>query len=132
MSNRIRALVGSSRAYASPARLARMLRRVGFQPNDASAAYLEFAGDEATAWDSGQSTVEGAATGASAGAVVGGVLGWLAGIGSLGVLGTDALIAIGPVLASGAGAGLVGAVGGLLGGLIGLRSRSRKGQSSWR
>ena len=87
MSDRIKALVGFGRVHASLARSVGMLRRVGFQPTDASAADDEVAGDEAITRDSSQSTAEGAATGASAGAVVGGVLGWLAGIGSLGRFG---------------------------------------------
>ncbi len=126
MSDRIKALVGFGRVHASLARSVGMLRRVGFQPTDASAADDEVAGDEAITRDSSQSTAEGAATGASAGAVVGGVLGWLAGIGSLGGLGTEALIAVGPILASGAGAGVAGALGGLLGGLVGLGIHKRQ------
>jgi hypothetical protein len=129
MSDRMKALVGFGPGHAGPARPARMLRRVGFQPTDDWAACAEVAGDEAIARDSRQSAAEGAATGASAGAVVGAVLGWLAGIGTLGVLGTDAVIAVGPILAAGAGAGVAGALGGLLGGLVGLGMHKRQGAS---
>lgn len=127
MSDRIKSLVGFGPAHASLARSVRTLRRGGFQPSGASAAHVEVAGDEAIARSSAQSTAAGAATGASAGAVVGAVLGWLAGIGSLGVLGTDAFLAAGPIIAAGVGAGLAGAVGGLLGGLVGLGMHKRHG-----
>lgn len=127
MSDRIKALVGFGHARASVARPVSMLRRVGLKPTDTSAVHAKVVGDHAITRDSSQSTAEGAATAASAGAVVGGVLGWMAGIGSLGVLGTDAFIVMGPILASGAGAGVAGAVGGLLGGLVGLGIHKRYG-----
>jgi hypothetical protein len=67
-----------------------------------------------------EATPEGAAPGATTGAVVGGVLGWLADVGSLAIPGMGPLVAAGPIVAANAGAGAVGMVGGVAGGLLGL------------
>jgi hypothetical protein len=63
---------------------------------------------------------EGLAAGASSGAVIGGALGWLTGVGLLAIPGLGPFIAAGPILATLAGIGVGGAVGGFSGGLIGL------------
>src|SRR5487761_607602 len=63
---------------------------------------------------------EGATAGASTGAVIGGTLGLLAGIGALAIPGVGPLIAAGPILATLAGIGVGGAVGGFAGALIGM------------
>ncbi|MDZ4784759.1 MAG: DUF3341 domain-containing protein, partial [bacterium] len=63
---------------------------------------------------------EGAATGTLSGATIGGVLGLLAGIGTLAIPGVGPLIAAGPIMATLAGVGVGGALGGLTGALIGL------------
>ena len=54
------------------------------------------------------------------GAVLGGALGLLAGIGALAIPGVGPLIAAGPIMATLAGLGVGGAVGGVTGALIGL------------
>lgn len=63
---------------------------------------------------------EGATAGAATGALAGGILGWLVGAGALVIPGLGPFIAAGPIMAAIAGAGLVGTVGGVAGGLIGL------------
>ncbi len=63
---------------------------------------------------------EGAATGASSGILGGGILGWLAGAGALAIPGIGPFVAVGPIMAAIAGAGIGGTIGGIAGGLIGL------------
>jgi len=63
---------------------------------------------------------EGLAAGASSGALIGGAFGWLTGVGLLAIPGLGPFIAAGPILATLAGIGVGGAVGGFSGGLIGL------------
>jgi len=63
---------------------------------------------------------EGLAAGATSGAVIGGTFGWLTGVGALAIPGLGPFIAAGPILATLAGIGVGGAVGGFSGGLIGL------------
>src|SRR4029077_11502518 len=58
---------------------------------------------------------EGTTTGAVAGGTLGGALGLLAGIGALAIPGVGPFIAAGPIMAALAGAGVGGAVGGLVG-----------------
>jgi hypothetical protein len=65
---------------------------------------------------------KGAATGAGTGAVVGSVVGWLLGIGAVAVPGLGLFTAFSPVLAALAGLCVGGAVGGVTGALIGMRS----------
>src|SRR4029078_10630490 len=62
---------------------------------------------------------EGATAGAGSGAVIGGTLAWLASVGALAIPGVGPLIAAGPIVAALAGAGAVGALGGITGALIG-------------
>ena len=63
---------------------------------------------------------EGLSVGASSGALIGGAFGWLTGVGALAIPGLGPFIAAGPILATLAGVGVGGAVGGFSGGLIGL------------
>jgi hypothetical protein len=63
---------------------------------------------------------EGLAAGASSGALIGGAFGWLTGVGALAIPGLGPFIAAGPILATLAGIGVGGAVGGFSGALIGL------------
>ena len=96
------------------------LKLRGFRSADISAllasndATRDFAHEKAT------KAPEGATTGVVSGAVVGGALGWLVGIGSLAIPGIGPFVAAGPILASLAGAGLGGTVGGIAGALIGF------------
>ena len=63
---------------------------------------------------------EGAATGAGSGAVIGGALGWLAATGALSFPTLGPLIVAGPIIATLAGIGVGGTLGGVSGALVGL------------
>ncbi len=63
---------------------------------------------------------EGAAAGAGTGAVVGGALGWLASVGTLIIPGVGPLIAIGPIAGILGGAVIGAGFGGIAGALIGM------------
>src|ERR1700748_1379370 len=65
-------------------------------------------------------TSEGAAAGACVGSVVGGALGLLMGLGALALPGVGPLIAAGPIVASLAGLGVGGAMGGFVGALVSM------------
>lgn len=109
--------------YREPASLSvglETLRAAGFRSTDISVLIPENAGNKDFVHQKDTKAPEGATTGATTGAVVGGVLGWLAGIGALAIPGIGPLIAAGPIVALLAGAGAVGAAGGVVGSLIGL------------
>jgi hypothetical protein len=65
-------------------------------------------------------TEEGAAAGAGTGAIVGGALGWLASIGTLILPGIGPLVALGPIAGILGGAAIGAGVGGIAGSLIGM------------
>lgn len=96
------------------------LKLRGFRQEDISVLLPNAEGSKNFAHEKGTKAPEGATTGAASGLVVGGTLGWLAGIGMLAIPGIGPFIAAGPLLASLAGAGIGGTVGGLGGALIGF------------
>ncbi len=96
------------------------LRKAGFRNTDVSILFPENVGTKDFAHEKNTKSPEGAAAGAGTGAIIGGVLGWLAGIGSLAIPGIGPFIAAGPIVSLLAGRGVVGAVGGIAGALIGL------------
>ena len=96
------------------------LRQANFRNTDISALFPDNAGTKDFAHEKNTKAPEGSVTGATSGAVVGGVLGWLAGIGALAIPGVGPLIAAGPIMGMLAGAGAVGAVGGVVGALVGM------------
>lgn len=96
------------------------LQTEGFRATDISILVPQNIGSKDLAHERATKAPEGAATGAGSGAVIGGTLGWLASIGALAVPGIGPLIAAGPIVAALAGAGAVGAIGGITGALIGL------------
>lgn len=96
------------------------LRSAGFRNTDVSVLLPENAGNKDFVHQKETKAPEGATAGATTGAVVGGVLGWLAGIGALAIPGIGPLIVAGPIVALLAGAGAVGAAGGIVGSLVGL------------
>ena len=97
-----------------------MLRTAGFTQSDISVLFSSTEEGKEFFHENSTKSPEGAATGALSGATFGGIVGWLAGIGTLAIPGVGPLIAAGPILATLAGVGLGGAVGGLTGALIGL------------
>jgi len=96
------------------------LKDDGFRNSDIS-VLLQSAKDTTDfAHEKNTKAPEGITTGATAGILAGGALGWLAGMGALTIPGIGPFLAAGPIMASVAGAGLVGTLGGIAGGLIGL------------
>src|SRR5262245_49423719 len=91
------------------------LRNAGFRNTDISVLFPENVGTKDFAHQEGTNAPEGVATGAPTGAVIGGTLGWLAGIGAIAIPGLGPFIAAGPIMATLAGAGVGGAIGGIAG-----------------
>ena len=96
------------------------LKNAGFRNTDISVLFPENAGSKDFAHEKDTKAPEGAVVGGGSGAVVGGVLGWIAGIGALAIPGVGPLIAAGPIVASLAGVGVGGAIGGIGGALVGM------------
>lgn len=96
------------------------LRTDGFRSTDISVLFSSSLSTKEFAHENTTKAPEGAATGAVSGATIGGVLGWLAGIGSLAIPGVGPFIAAGPIMASLAGIGVGGTIGGLTGAFVGL------------
>ncbi len=96
------------------------LIKSGFQASDISALVPENLGAKAIGTEKATKAPEGATTGATSGAVLGGGLGLLIGIGALAIPGLGPFIAAGPIMATLAGMGVGGTVGGLTGALVGL------------
>lgn len=96
------------------------LKAAGFSNDDISVLFPKNEGTKDFAHEKSTKAPEGASTGAGTGALLGGGLGWLAGIGALAIPGVGPFIAVGPIMAALAGAGVGGAVGGLTGALVGM------------
>src|SRR5260221_2938337 len=96
------------------------LKGVGFRDTDISVLLQENPGTKDLATKKATKAPEGAATGAGSGAVVGGALGWLAGTGAIAFPGLGPFLAAGPIVATLAGIGVGGTLGGLAGVFWGL------------
>jgi hypothetical protein len=96
------------------------LRSAGFRSADVSVLFSENQGNKDLAHEKSTKAPEGAATGAAAGGLTGVALGWLTGIGALTIPGLAPLVIAGPIVAALAGAGAIGAVGGIIGALAGM------------
>ncbi|MGZ3768607.1 MAG: quinol:electron acceptor oxidoreductase subunit ActD [Bdellovibrio sp.] len=93
----------------------------GFRPEDVSVLMPDLGETKTFAYEKGTKLPEGASIGGGAGAILGGALGWLVGIGAITATPVfGPLIAAGPIMSALAGLGVVGAVGGIAGALIGL------------
>lgn len=95
-------------------------KRAGFRNADISVLFAENAGTKDFAHEKHTKAPEGAVAGATSGAIIGGALGWLVGIGALMIPGIGPFVAAGPIVALLSGVGVVGAIGGITGGLIGV------------
>ena len=84
----------------------------GFRNEDISVMLQDNVGTKDFAHEKNTKAPEGTATGAATGATVGGTLGLLAGIGALAIPGLGPFIAAGPIMATLAGIGSGGLVGG--------------------
>ena len=104
--------------YIEP--LDRPLARAGFRDTDISVLLEENPGTKDLATEKTTKAPEGAATGAGSGAILGGALAWVAATGALGVPGLGRFVIAGPVVATLAGIGIGGTLGGLAGALLGL------------
>src|SRR6202142_2880173 len=120
MSDKKTAVFGIYSTLSSADHATDTLVRSGFSPSDISALLPENLGSRQIGTAKATKAPEGAATGAGSGAVLGGALGLLAGIGALAIPGVGPLIAAGPIMATLAGIGVGGAVGGFTGALIGM------------
>src|SRR5215468_7311648 len=96
------------------------LRRAGFRNTDISVLFPENQGTKDFAHEKNTKAPEGVTGGVVAGGITGGVLGLLTGIGALVIPGLGPLVAAGPIVAALAGAGAVGTLGGIVGGLVGM------------
>jgi hypothetical protein len=92
----------------------------GFSSSDISVLLPENMGKRAIGTEKATKAPEGATAGGTTGAVLGGTLGLLAGIGALAIPGVGPLIAAGPIMATLAGLGVGGAIGGITGALVGM------------
>ena len=98
----------------------RALEGAGFRDTDISVLLQENPGTKDLATEKTTKAPEGAATGAGSGAIIGGALGWLAATGALAVPTLGPLVIAGPLVATLAGMGVGGMLGGLTGALVGL------------
>jgi hypothetical protein len=96
------------------------LKDVGFRDTDISVLLQENPGTRDLVTQKATKAPEGAATGAGSGAIIGGALGWLAATGALAVPTLGPLVIAGPLVATLAGMGVGGMLGGLTGALVGL------------
>src|SRR3984893_17384129 len=97
-----------------------VLKQEGFRDTDVSVLLQENPGTKDLATEKATKAPEGAATGAGLGAIIGGALGWLAGTGALAIPGLGPFLVAGPIVATLAGIGAGGTLGGLAGALIGV------------
>ncbi len=114
------AVFGIFPTYSSVELAVDELRDSGFRNVDISVLLPENIGSKDFADEKGTKAPEGVTAGASAGAVLGGALGWLVEVGALAIPGLGPFIAAGPILATLAGVGVGGTVGGLAGALGGM------------
>jgi len=97
-----------------------VLKGEGFRDTDISVLLQENPGTKDLATEKTTKAPEGAAPGAGSGAVIGGAIGWLAGTGALSFPTLGPLIVAGPIIATLAGIGVGGTLGGVSGALVGL------------
>jgi len=118
MTSKKTAVFGIYSTRADVERAADILTESGFPVADISILLPESLGTKDLGTEKSTKAPEGATAGAGTGAVLGGTLGLLAGIGALAIPGVGPLIAAGPIMATLAGVGVGGAVGGFTGAMI--------------
>src|SRR5580693_3570746 len=120
MENKKTAVFGIYTTVAAADQATDRLVKVGFLASNISALMPENLGQREIGTEKATKAPEGATAGASTGVVLGGALGLLAGIGALAIPGVGPLIAAGPIMATLAGMGAGGTIGGLTGALVGV------------
>ena len=120
MSGKNTAVFGIYSTHESADAAVDTLRAKGFRNTDVSVLFPQNLGSKEFGHEKGTKSAEGAVAGGGTGAVIGVALGWLAGIGMLAIPGVGPFIAAGPIVATLAGVGAGGALGGTAGALIGL------------
>lgn len=96
------------------------LKLTGFRDTDISILFPETAGTKDLALEKSTKAPEGATAGAAYGAIAGCIFGWLVGAGTLIIPGLESFVAAGPILSLLGGIGIGGALGGLIGAIVGL------------
>jgi len=119
-SNKKTAVFGIFESVASADRAIDALVKSGISPSAVSALLPENLGSKEIGTEKASKAPEGASTGASSLATLGGALGLLIGIGAITVPPLAPLVAAGPLIATLAGIGAGGVIGGFAGALVGL------------
>jgi hypothetical protein len=119
MSGKNQAVFGIYSTYSGVESGVETLKVAGFRATDVSVLVPENLGSKDMAVEKGTKAPEGVTIGAICGAVVGGGLAWLVAAGVLPVPNLGLLIAAGPVVAVLAGIGAAGAIGVIVGALVG-------------
>jgi len=120
MSGKNTAIFGIYPYYSSVEHAVKALRAAGFQNTSISVVFPENAPSMNYAREMGVKAPEGVVGGGITGAVVGGTLAWLVGVGALALPGLGPVIAAGPLMATLAGVGVGGTLGGITGALISM------------
>ncbi len=97
------------------------LERHGFRDTDISVLVAHNLGSKDFAHEKHTKAPEGGVVGAGSGALLGGILGWLASAGLLAIPGAGPFIAAGSMMSVLAGVGAGGAIGTMVGALVGTR-----------
>jgi hypothetical protein len=97
-----------------------ILHKAGYRPADIAVLAAENPGSKDFGHERSSKALQGAGAGAAGGALAGGVLGWLVATGVVAIPGLEPLAAVRPIIAALASAAGVGALGWLLGLLVGL------------
>ena len=120
MSGRNTAVFGIYPDHESVSNAVESLKHAGFRNTDISVLFPEIAGSKDLGHEKHTTAPEGAVAGASSGAIIGGALGWLVGIGAIAIPGIGPFVAAGPIMTMLSGMGMLGAVGGFTGALVGV------------
>src|ERR1700737_4142987 len=120
MSGKNTAAFGIYPDQASVSEAVDALKHAGFRNTDISVLFPENAGSKDLGHEKHTKAPEGAGAGASPGAIIGGAVGWLVGIGAIAIPGIGPFVAAGPIMTMLSGMGVLGAVGGFTGALVGV------------
>ncbi|MGH9326916.1 MAG: quinol:electron acceptor oxidoreductase subunit ActD [Terriglobia bacterium] len=120
MAGRNTAVFGIYSTYEGVQSGANALATAGFRPTDVAALVPENEGSKDLAHEKHNKGPDVAFIGAIVGFIVGGVLAWLLVSGIIAIKGTEPLTMANPVVAVLAGIGALGALGFIIGGLVGM------------